>query len=163
MRHRRLNIRYLRQVVDKLETLGVMLDDLPEEILEARWGEQRKYFEDVLELHYCVRCKLPISDADASTYGQSLCKQHYEEIARRFDTRDRVRRSEHPATRGQFVGDNLAATVPDAIQRMYQKKLHAARHLDASNHEMPTTDLAMDIDTILAKVASPKVPPGGSS
>jgi hypothetical protein len=101
---RRINYYMLSNLRDRLRSLGpddggpVCYEDLPLSVISSPWFEQREYFKTVLELAYCVWCKLPIARADACDSGTDICQQHYESNTEAWE-RLRERRKMFPLHR----------------------------------------------------------------
>jgi len=105
---RRINYYQLSILRQRLEEIPpedggpVSFDDLPREVTDAPWFEQREYFQNVLELAYCVRCKLPIPNNWASDGGTDICHDHYKQNQEAWE-RVRERRRLIPLHRGVNV------------------------------------------------------------
>jgi hypothetical protein len=123
---RRTNYYMLCNLKDRLDALTpedggpVCYEDLPSSVLTSPWFEQREYFKTVLELSYCVRCKLPIPHSQASLGGIDICEEHYKTQAEAWE-RVRERRRATPLHRSTSVRS----------QDRYRRRVAAREHTEA--------------------------------
>jgi hypothetical protein len=137
-RSRRLNYQYLTKLSDRLETLGHSMQyEIPMDIIEAQWYQQRDWMKNELGLEYCVRCKLPISREDSA--GADLCLEHSESIRRNMYTKRFAKLNPHPL-------------VTAELMRGLRSKLET-RQLDpivgVSKLETPTNGDVKSVDEIM--------------
>jgi hypothetical protein len=66
---KRIDHDYLNRLCDALERLGVDTSKLPNEFIFMAWEERAAYLtEQYVKVHFCYRCKLPVS-VDELGYG----------------------------------------------------------------------------------------------
>jgi len=130
-RPRRVNYGYLERLLDALTTLGVDVEQLPREFIFMAWEDRAKHIQQVYNLAFCFRCKLPQPDSsmDAKYAVCDSCARALHKTVAPMDPRIldimrgvKLRAVGRPDGKHLAISNPETPTLADQLQDLFSRR-----------------------------------------